>query len=97
MPQLPHHLKLDVHHQESSSVVCDKTKGKQLCLDESVDFSDPEENVLHPNFINHPNPTDVLELNRQSVPDDAEDRAVPFPLYNDSELKFLDPSTKIGR
>ena len=100
MPQLPHHLKLDVHHQESSSQVCGKPRGKQLCLDEeSAAITEFEDDILHQNFINHPNATDVLELTKQSVPEDApvDERVIPFPMYNDSELKFLDPNTKIGR
>lgn len=44
-------------------------------------------------FENHPDAPDFLELAKQ---DESKD-TVQFPLYEDTDLKFLDQNTEIGR
>ena len=44
-------------------------------------------------FLNHPDAPDYLELSKQNEQKDV----VCFPMYNDSDLKFLDQNTDIGR
>lgn len=59
------------------------------CPDEGIlDESDP--------LMGHPDAPDCLELTRQGVRE-GEDPVVAFPLYNDSDLHFLDPDTEMGR
>ena len=54
----------------------------------AVDESDP--------LSHHPDAPDFLELTRVGL-NGEKDQTVAFPLYNDSDLPFLDQNTEIGR
>jgi len=58
-----------------------------------------EQEGLHQNFHNHPNAPDVLELQLQSLPVNtpAYQLQMPFPLYEDCDLPFLDQKSEMGR
>lgn len=83
VPELPQSQKL---------LQVTKNKPEQV-LEELSEKEDSTFNEADELFANHPEAPDFLELTRQNPNKDV----VEFPLYQDEDLRFLDPSTDIGR
>lgn len=102
MPTVADQFKLDMSQDNFTEKQNKKKKESvRLLFGEESHFmsSDNEENELHSNFINHPDAPDVLELTRLNIPNSHihEDQQVPFPLYENKDIKFLNKNTAMGK